>query len=39
VLTNDPALAILRHMDAGYPDAEAAADRHHLSIPCSEPPH
>jgi urocanate hydratase len=39
VLTNDPALAILRHADAGYPDAEAAADRHHLSIPCSEPPH
>jgi urocanate hydratase len=39
VLTNDPALAILRHVDAGYPDAEAAADRHHLSIPCSEPPH
>ena len=42
VLTNDPALAILRHADAGYPDAEAAADRHHLSIssvPCPEPPH
>jgi urocanate hydratase len=39
VLTNDPALAILRHADAGYPDAEAAADRHHLSIPCSEPSH
>ncbi|MDQ6733321.1 MAG: urocanate hydratase [Nitrospirota bacterium] len=39
VLTNDPALAILRHADAGYPDAEAAADRHHLSIPCSERPH
>jgi urocanate hydratase len=38
VLTNDPALAILRHADAGYPDAEAAADRHHLSIPSSEPP-
>ena len=39
VLTNDPALAILRHADAGYPDAEAAADRHHLSMPSSEPPH
>jgi len=42
VLTNDPALAILRHADAGYPDAEAAADRHHLSIssvPWPEPPH
>jgi urocanate hydratase len=39
VLTNDPALAILRHADAGYPDAEAAADRHHLSMPSSEPPY
>ena len=41
VLTNDPALAILRHADAGYPEAEAAADRHHLSIPSvpyPEPP-
>ena len=39
VLTNDPALAILRHADAGYADAEAAADRHRLSIPRSELPH
>jgi urocanate hydratase len=39
VLTNDPALAILRHADAGYADAEAAADRHRLSIPRSKLPH
>ncbi len=39
VLTNDPALAILRHTDAGYSEAAAAAAQHHLSIPCSEPPH
>jgi urocanate hydratase len=39
VLTNDPALAILRHADAGYTEAETAAWQHHLSVPCSEPPH
>src|SRR5207247_60563 len=33
VLTNDPALGILRHADAGYPDAVAAAKRHGLRIP------
>jgi urocanate hydratase len=33
VLTNDPALGILRHADAGYPDAVDAAARHGLSIP------
>jgi len=33
VLTNDPALGILRHADAGYPDAVAASERHDLSIP------
>lgn len=38
VLSNDPALAILRHADAGYTEAETAARRQHLSIPCSEPP-
>jgi urocanate hydratase len=37
VLTNDPALAILRHADAGYAEAELAADQDHLSIPCSKP--
>lgn len=33
VLTNDPALGILRHADAGYPEAIAAAQRHALPIP------
>jgi urocanate hydratase len=37
VLTNDPALAILRHADAGYAEAQLAADQDHLSIPCSKP--
>jgi urocanate hydratase len=32
-LTNDPGLAILRHADAGYADAQAAAARHHLRVP------
>jgi urocanate hydratase len=38
VLTNDPALAILRHADAGYTEAETAARQHHLPVPCSESP-
>jgi urocanate hydratase len=33
VLTNDPGLGILRHADAGYPEALAAAQRHSLYIP------
>jgi urocanate hydratase len=33
VLTNDPGLGVLRHADAGYPDALAAADRHQIHIP------
>jgi len=33
VLTNDPAMGVLRHVDAGYPTAEAAADRNGLTIP------
>jgi urocanate hydratase len=33
VLTNDPGLGILRHADAGYPQAMDAAKRHGLSIP------
>ncbi len=32
-LTNDPGLAILRHVDAGYPDAISAAERQHLHLP------
>ncbi len=38
VLTNDPALGILRHADAGYPEAVKAADRHGLRIPIPPPP-
>jgi urocanate hydratase len=33
VLANDPATGIWRHVDAGYPEAIAAAKRHHLRVP------
>jgi urocanate hydratase len=33
VLRNDPGIGILRHADAGYPEALAAADRHGLRLP------
>jgi urocanate hydratase len=33
VLTNDPGLGVLRHADAGYGDAVAAARRHGLRLP------
>jgi urocanate hydratase len=33
VLTVDPGIGIVRHADAGYPEALAAAERHHLSMP------
>jgi urocanate hydratase len=33
VLTTDPGTGIVRHADAGYPEAIAAARRHHLRIP------
>jgi urocanate hydratase len=33
VLTNDPGLGILRHADAGYPEAVEAARRHDLQLP------
>jgi urocanate hydratase len=36
VLTNDPATGVWRHADAGYPEARAAAKRHHLPIPTEE---
>ncbi|MGH7165730.1 MAG: urocanate hydratase, partial [Nitrospiraceae bacterium] len=38
VLTNDPALGILRHADAGYPEAVQAADRHRLHVPLPPSP-
>lgn len=33
VLTTDPGTGIARHVDAGYPEAVAAARRHHIKIP------
>jgi urocanate hydratase len=33
VLTNDPAMGVFRHTDAGYEDAAACATDHHLNIP------
>jgi urocanate hydratase len=36
VLTTDPGTAIMRHADAGYPEAIAAADRFGVPIPMQE---
>jgi urocanate hydratase len=33
VLTTDPGSGIMRHADAGYPEALAAAGRHGLRLP------
>ncbi|MFA6316297.1 MAG: urocanate hydratase [Elusimicrobiota bacterium] len=33
VLTNDPGIGVVRHADAGYPEAKAAARRHRIHIP------
>src|SRR3954471_9715409 len=33
VLTTDPGMGVVRPLDAGYPEAEAAADEHGLSTP------
>jgi urocanate hydratase len=33
VLSNDPAMGVLRHVDAGYPAADQAADRVGLTVP------
>jgi urocanate hydratase len=38
VLTTDPGLGIVRHADAGYPQARDAARRHGLALPMSPPP-
>jgi urocanate hydratase len=35
VLTNDPSLAVLRHADAGYPEALSAARHHGVHCPMS----
>ncbi len=36
VLTTDPGMGVVRHLDAGYADAEAAAIEHGLRLPGSE---
>ncbi len=36
VLTNDPGIGVARHADAGYPEAIATADRHHIRLPMRE---
>ncbi|HXF95549.1 MAG TPA: hypothetical protein VNI61_05555 [Gemmatimonadales bacterium] len=36
VLTNDPGIGIVRHADAGYPEALEAARRHGLRLPMLE---
>jgi urocanate hydratase len=33
VLTNDPATGVLRHVDAGYPEASSAAVERDVRIP------
>ncbi|MCW5936525.1 MAG: urocanate hydratase [Fimbriimonadaceae bacterium] len=33
VLTSDPGMGVVRHVDAGYPEAEAFAKRHGVKIP------
>jgi urocanate hydratase len=38
VLANDPATGVLRHVDAGYDDAVAAAERGGLRVPMREAP-
>jgi urocanate hydratase len=38
VLTNDPGMGIIRHVDAGYEDAARAADRGGVRIPMRENP-
>jgi urocanate hydratase len=36
VLTNDPAMGVIRHVDAGYAAADAVASRHGLAVPMRE---
>jgi urocanate hydratase len=37
VLTTDPGIGVLRHVDAGYPEATAAAEAGGLDVPMSPP--
>ncbi|MBB4932440.1 urocanate hydratase [Lipingzhangella halophila] len=36
VLSNDPATGVIRHVDAGYPEAETVAARHGIRVPMRE---
>ncbi len=36
VLTNDPATGVIRHVDAGYPEAQAVAAERGVRVPMSE---
>ncbi|MFC4943694.1 urocanate hydratase [Pseudonocardia sp. GCM10023141] len=38
VLTNDPAMGVIRHTDAGYDDAAEVAETHGIRIPMREEP-
>ena len=38
VLTNDPGTGVLRHVDAGYPEAEEVATSHGVRVPMHEGP-
>jgi urocanate hydratase len=38
VLTADPGMGVVRHADAGYPEAIAAAERNHIHIPMQREP-
>jgi urocanate hydratase len=37
VLTTDPGTGVMRHVDAGYPEAIAAAADHGLGVPIAPP--
>ncbi|MCB9413367.1 MAG: urocanate hydratase, partial [Actinobacteria bacterium] len=36
VLTNDPGMGVIRHVDAGYPEALEVAERDGVRIPMRE---
>jgi urocanate hydratase len=36
VLSNDPGMGVLRHVDAGYPRADEVATAHGLRVPMRE---
>jgi urocanate hydratase len=38
VLTCDPGIGVVRHADAGYPEALATAKSHGIRLPMRDPP-